>query len=69
MASIKTILAVGAAVAITIMVSAPVIAQSQELASDLDITRLLGLALVLCSCPWAAGSQDHPVSEDSANCP
>ncbi len=43
MASIKAILAVGAAVAITIMVSAPVIAQSQELASDLDITRLLGL--------------------------
>ncbi len=43
MARIKAVLAVGAAVAITIMVYAPVIAQSQELASDLDITRLLGL--------------------------
>jgi hypothetical protein len=59
MASIKTILAVGAAVAITIMVSAPVIAQSQELASDLDITRLLGLGagalLVSVGC-WFPGS-------------
>jgi hypothetical protein len=43
MARIKAVLAVGTAVAITIMVYAPVIAQSQELASDLDITRLLGL--------------------------
>ena len=43
MTSIKAILAVAAAVAITVVVFAPVIAQTQELASGVDITRLLGL--------------------------
>ena len=42
MATIKAILAVGAAVAVTVMVSAPVVAQTQGLASGLDIPRLLG---------------------------
>jgi tetrahydromethanopterin S-methyltransferase subunit F len=39
----KAILAVVAVVATMVMMSAPVIAQSQELTSGLDITRLLGL--------------------------
>jgi hypothetical protein len=43
MRRIKAILAVVAVVATMVMMSAPVIAQSQELTGGLDITRLLGL--------------------------